>query len=283
MPILSTFPAGDIAGGALPVEKGGTGTNGFPSGAVLIGAGTNAITTREIDTTSGGTSESSKLITSGAVHSGLSGKADSAHTHDAADVASGTLDIARIPTITIAKGGTGNTNAKAGLRALIAGCNALTDSEVAPEDLFPFYDASDILGAKKITLANLVKYFAANIPYIAKIQSGIYVGDGTYGASNPNNIWFDFVPKLVFCGATQASLGNYSTGSSGNTYRGVILTSQLTTEYQAGYGFGYYTGSTITLYAKKSAIGKTISWYSTSSAVCQNNKSSTTYYWLAIG
>ena len=31
----------------------------------------------------------------------------------------------------------------------------------------------------------------------AKIQTGSYVGTGTYGASNPCSLTFDFVPTLV--------------------------------------------------------------------------------------
>ena len=31
----------------------------------------------------------------------------------------------------------------------------------------------------------------------AKIQTGSYVGTGTYGASNPCSLTFDFVPKLI--------------------------------------------------------------------------------------
>ena len=35
----------------------------------------------------------------------------------------------------------------------------------------------------------------------AKIQTGSYVGTGTYGASNPCSLTFDFAPKwLIFCG-----------------------------------------------------------------------------------
>ena len=65
----------------VPVSKGGTGTNTLTSGQVLIGSGTNAVTTRAIDTTTGGTADSNSLITSGAVNSGLAGKANAGHHH----------------------------------------------------------------------------------------------------------------------------------------------------------------------------------------------------------
>lgn len=58
----------------IPVSKGGTGLTSLTSGQALIGNGTGAITTRAIDTTSGGTSGSTSLITSGAVYAGLGTK-----------------------------------------------------------------------------------------------------------------------------------------------------------------------------------------------------------------
>ena len=65
----------------VPVSKGGTGLTSLTSGQALIGNGTGNITTKAIDTTSGGTSGSTSLITSGAVYAGLSTKAASSHTH----------------------------------------------------------------------------------------------------------------------------------------------------------------------------------------------------------
>lgn len=88
--VSHTHPASDITSGTLssdrlptiPVSKGGTGLTSLTSGQALIGNGTGNIATRAIDTTSGGTSGSTSLITSGAVYSGLSGKANSSHTHN---------------------------------------------------------------------------------------------------------------------------------------------------------------------------------------------------------
>ena len=67
----------NITSGTLGVVRGGTGVATFPTGQVLIGNGTAALNTKSIDTTSGGVSESTNLIISGAVYSGLSGKLDS--------------------------------------------------------------------------------------------------------------------------------------------------------------------------------------------------------------
>jgi len=58
----------------VPVSKGGTGKTTLTSGYALIGNGTSSVNLRNISTTSGGTSGSTDLITSGAVYSGLSTK-----------------------------------------------------------------------------------------------------------------------------------------------------------------------------------------------------------------
>lgn len=56
------------------------------------------------------------------------GAAEASHTHDAADTTSGTFAIARIPTITAAKGGTGATNGATGLKNLFAAGNTILSS-----------------------------------------------------------------------------------------------------------------------------------------------------------
>ena len=53
------------------VTNGGTGLASLTAGSVLIGNGTNPVTLKAIDTTVGGTANSTDLITSGAVYSGL--------------------------------------------------------------------------------------------------------------------------------------------------------------------------------------------------------------------
>lgn len=68
--------ASNITSGEVSVERGGTGVSSFTSGQVLVGNGTSALTTKAIDTTSGGTSSSANLITSGAVYAGLATKLD---------------------------------------------------------------------------------------------------------------------------------------------------------------------------------------------------------------
>ena len=60
--------------GTLPISNGGTGKTTLTANQVLVGNGTNPISQRAIDTTSGGTANSTSLITSGAVNTGLSTK-----------------------------------------------------------------------------------------------------------------------------------------------------------------------------------------------------------------
>ena len=47
-------------------------------------------------------------------------------------------------------------------------------------------------------IKTLIDNANASISTKAKIQTGSYVGTGTYGASNPCSLTFDFVPKFIF-------------------------------------------------------------------------------------
>lgn len=69
-----SIAASDVTSGEFSVARGGTGNSSLASGQVLIGAGTSAITTKAIDTTDGGTVNSTDLISSGAVKAGLDTK-----------------------------------------------------------------------------------------------------------------------------------------------------------------------------------------------------------------
>ena len=89
-----------------------------------------------------------------------------------------------------------------------------------------------------------------------------YVGTGTAGKSNPTSVTFSKAPSLIIM------LG-YKYGNSGRWYQvfdsdgdffTMLPTAAIPTEYTRGMGFGrernYY------IYGKKSADGKTFSWYS---------------------
>lgn len=140
-----TFPTDNLAG-VLPVSKGGTGVNTLASGQVLEGNGTGNVKTREIDTTDGGTANSTKLITSGAVNAGLATKLGAtANAASASKLATkrtlitslnstanaqfdGSADVTLgvQGTLPIANGGTGATTAEAALTNLGAVAKAAT-------------------------------------------------------------------------------------------------------------------------------------------------------------
>lgn len=121
---LTGLNAGNISSGTLnsgrlptvPVSKGGTGATTLAAGQVLLGNGTNAVTTRAIDATNGGTSGSGSLITSGAVYAGLSTKSPSNHNHDSVyvntsgDTMTGNLTVSSsAPIVTVKNTGNGDS------------------------------------------------------------------------------------------------------------------------------------------------------------------------------
>ena len=67
----------------------------------------------------------------GALNTAMETKADIGHKHSAADITSGTLDQARLPTIPISRGGTGRTTAKAANNAI---CGHLTEENGSMSD-----------------------------------------------------------------------------------------------------------------------------------------------------
>ena len=110
----------------------------------------------------------------------------------------------------------------------------------------------------------------------AIVEVGSYVGTGTSGSANPTSLTFDFAPKVLIM------LENYFYTSG---YISALNVTSLTTSFvedRFGYRQAINTG-----YCKKSADGKTISWYSNYSskydAGYQYNQSGTTYAYIAIG
>lgn len=69
----------------VPVSKGGTGKASITAGTVLVGNGTNTPTERSIDNTTGGTANSTNLITSGAVNAAIANLKNSGVTADSAN------------------------------------------------------------------------------------------------------------------------------------------------------------------------------------------------------
>ena len=93
----------------------------------------------------------------------------------------------------ISSGGTGAESESAAVKNLISG---LTSTTPASNDLIPFQDVSSG-GAGKTTLSALASALQSVRGY-AKIQTGSYVGTGTYGANNPCSLTFDSEPKILW-------------------------------------------------------------------------------------
>ena len=131
---------------------------------------------------------------------------------------------------------------------------------------------------------------AANKQYVdehagAKVILGSYVGTGKSGKSNPNQITLAEPFKLLCIYGIQHT--DSYTSISDSDICNIIPSSIIPTEYTSGFGFGMgYNYNPRDTYGKKSADGKTFSWYydlSPSGAESvQFNQSGTVYYYYAI-
>lgn len=110
-----------------------------------------------------------------------------------------------------------------------------------------------------------------------KIETGSYVGTGTYGQANPNTLTFGFVPKLVFI------FGFYPTNSPRiSGYNGTFDVTSLDGEYKKyGYLINGWSDATDSSNAKISV--HTLSWYSTYDRDSQLNNNGARYRYIAIG
>lgn len=147
-------------------------------------------------------------------------------------------------------------------------------------------------------IKTLIDSANANANTKARIATGSYTGTGTYGASNPNSLTFEFAPKIVL-------LTIANTGKSGNNpyaypmlfgsnvgakdgFTSYIMhTDMLSTTYKNGLGFAGIGSSNYSYtYGKKSSDGKTFSWYNTTDDSAQCNRpasSGLVYHYFAIG
>lgn len=116
---------------------------------------------------------------------------------------------------------------------------------------------------------------ARDIKVKARIATGSYTGTGTYGASNPNSLTFEFEPKAIFMWAVNNGI-RLPNELAATTYIAAIPANNV--YYYGGFDYPGQTRGQI----KRSIDGKTITWYSTGPGY-QLNSSNITYYYLAIG
>lgn len=111
-----------------------------------------------------------------------------------------------------------------------------------------------------------------------RVQVVSYVGTGTYGKDNPCSITVDFkINTILFL----SFLGNNGKMLINNYATRAMIGDVLTTEYVASRGFSDQNSSYPT-YGKKSADGKTFSWYHEYNSSYQCNNSGFKYYYLVI-
>lgn len=190
--------------------------------------------------------------------------------------------------MSISSGGTNGSTASAGVNNLVAGLSQITP---ASNDLFPFRDVSGNTGGS-VTLANLAVALGnngvitpsnlveqASALGFSRIQTGSYVGTGTYGSDNPCSLTFDFIPKFIIFPNLKNGDGVCFSTLKSTAY--IMLNTQiLTTTYVEGTGFGSEGGRRP--YGAKSEDGKTIYWWN-QDASGQFNRQNDTYYWVAFG
>ena len=106
------------------------------------------------------------------------------------------------------------------------------------------------------------------------METGSYVGTGTYGQSNPNTLTFGVEPKLLMVAANNKGLDF-------NLYSSDIAWSASFIWFSGVTGMTMWNNPGVAN-LNVSVQGNKISWYSTS-ARSQCNEIMTTYAYLAIG
>lgn len=108
---------------------------------------------------------------------------------------------------------------------------------------------------------------ARDIKGKARIATGSYTGTGTYGASNPNSLTFEFAPKLVIIYTPSGGLLPGGTDWSS----GFIWIVNQTATYAQGEKVEFIATAT------------TLKWFSSNSVYSQQNTSGTIYNYFAFG
>lgn len=133
-----------------------------------------------------------------------------------------------------------------------------------------FLDETGLAELWSLITAEDDKLAAADV----KIATGSYSGTGKYGSGNPTSLTFDFAP-VYFEITGSSSNGSYQAASTSSAQPGKYSMDAITTSYVGFDGNNYQ-------YMKKSADGKTISWYGKNTSQ-QYNDSGRIYYYIAIG
>lgn len=118
-----------------------------------------------------------------------------------------------------------------------------------------------------------------------KIETGSYVGTGTYGADSPNTLTFGFEPKLIlvdmsYTASTASNIKNAARAGLSVFFSG--RTAWLTDKGASNTQYTTWSGI-----CNVTCTGNTVSWYSAGNAYAngseQLNESGKTYKYIAIG
>lgn len=173
-------------------------------------------------------------------------------------------------------GGTGGTTGAAGMKNLI---DALSTVTPVGTDLLPLKDVSGNI-AGKATIDSILSLVGGG----AKIQTGSYVGTGTYGQDNPCSLTFDFEPKILTITSawTENGPNQYATAQyyQITIYIAAVQSALVGSNSATVWGlFNADTRDVITM----TTAGQTVSWYSFTNDNEQLNNDQYTYYYIAIG
>ena len=144
----------------------------------------------------------------------------------------------------------------------------------------------DVLALIKTLIDNGDASANANANSRAKMELVSYIGTGLYGSDSACSVTFSFPPKVVFLlvRSNGSFIDRDFRGNPGNlTYCTTIVASLESTEYTTSHGFYYEPSQNSRSSGKKSADGKTFSWYNTIDATHQMNERKDTYYVLGLG
>lgn len=192
------------------------------------------------------------------------GAAPASHTHAATDITSGVLPIAN--------GGTGGIDAESALYNLITGPNTnMGMYGITRSDKLPVADVEDGIG-RGLPIGNLADYLN-EIEKMARLQTGSYVGTGTYGSSNPCRLQLDFKPQLFIL---------FGKSNSNASYRDMIIAIRGDAQLAFTISHGSNPSSPVSTGLIFSWASKYLTWYA-STLNNQLNASGVTYNWLVAG
>lgn len=152
---------------------------------------------------------------------------------------------------------------------------ALNVSQFQSSDNFNMAEFNDMISQINSGVNSEISALTTALNGKAKIQTGSYVGTGTYGSSNPCTLTFDFVLKYVIIQGPKAKTDDEPAQTVFVGECAVAKTNSITA---SGYTYSLSTWN-----------DKTLTWYTAFSGQSdaairyQLNIKNRTYMWIAFG